>query len=85
MPSVAIAAATYSETNTSRSIASASGTVVPDSSVTGPIGNKAAPVARATPATRKVTASANTTIVAYFTLSRRTRPAGTASSERSVP
>ena len=58
---------------------SASGTVVPDSSVTGPIGNSTAPTARATPVTTNVTASANTTITAYLTTSSRVRPAGTAS------
>ena len=84
-PSEAIAAATYSATNSRRSIASAIGTVVPDSSVTGPTGNRAAPVARPTAATTNVTATANITIAAYFTVSRRTRPAGTASRERSVP
>ena len=78
-PSEAIAAATYSATNSSRTIPPASGTVVPDSSVTGPIGNRAAPVARATAVTPNVTASANTTIAAYFTLRTRARPAGTAS------
>ena len=58
---------------------SASDTVVPDSRVTGPIGNSAAPVARATAATSKVTASPNTTIAANLTPSSRVRPAGTAS------
>src|SRR5262249_2530208 len=42
-PSMAIAADTYSTTNSSRSRPSPSGTVVPDSSVTGPTGNSATP------------------------------------------
>ncbi len=40
-PSAAIAAATYNVTNSSRSSPSASGTVAPDSRVTGPTGNSA--------------------------------------------
>ncbi len=58
-PSEDIAVATYSATNSSRTIPPASDTVVPDSSVTGPMGNRAAPVARATAVTPNVTASAN--------------------------
>ena len=58
---------------------SASETVVPDSRVTGPMGNKMTPTTRATAATSNVTARANTTIEAYLTASRRVRPDGTAS------
>ena len=63
----------------------ASGTVLPDSRVTGPSGNRAAPVASATPVTRNVAASPKVTMAAYFTVSSRARPAGMVSSARSVP
>ena len=64
---------------------SASGTVVLDSSVTGPIGNRARPRPGGhADVTTNVTASANTTITAYLTASSRvTRPAG--QQVRSVP
>ena len=77
-PSEDIAAVTYRATSSSRVIPAASVTVVPDSSVTGPMGNRAAPVARATAVTPNETASANTTITAYFTVRTRALPAGTA-------
>src|SRR5215472_4848855 len=78
-PSAAMAAATYSVTNSSRSSPSASGTVVPESSVTGPTGNSAAPSASETPATITQAASPKMTTATYLTPSSLVRPAGTAS------
>ena len=53
-PSAAIAAATYNVTNTSLSSPSASGTVLPDSRVTGPTGNRPTPTASDTADTMAV-------------------------------
>src|SRR5262249_49008848 len=84
-PSMAMAADTYSTTNSSRSSPSASGTVVPDSRVTGPTGNSATPMISAVAATSRQETTENTTIAAYLTLSSRDRPAGTTSRYRAVP
>ena len=73
-PSDAIAAATYKVTNSSRSRPSGSETVVPDSSVTGPTGNSAAPATRATADTTNVAHNPNVTIAPSFTASSRVRP-----------
>src|SRR5215472_11947210 len=78
-PSMAMAADTYNTTNSSRSSPSESGTVVPDSRVTGPTGNSATPMISADAATSRHEISENTTIAAYLTLSSRARPAGTTS------
>src|SRR5215831_18309803 len=84
-PSAAMAAATYRVTKSTRSSPSPSGMVSPDSSVTGPIGNSAAPVASAAATTTQQADSPNTTIVTYLAASSRVRPAGTVSRYRSVP
>src|SRR5215813_13000087 len=84
-PSAAMAAATYSVTNSTRSSPCPSGTVFPDSSVTGPIGNSAAPVASEAATTTQQADSPNTTIATYLAASSRVRPAGTVSRYRSVP
>src|SRR5215467_13485916 len=84
-PSAAMAAATYRVTKSTRSSPSPSGTVFPDSSVTGPIGNSAAPVAREAATTTQQADSPNTTIDTYLAASSRARPAGTVSRYRSVP
>ena len=78
-PSAAIAAPTYKVTKNSRSSPSASDTVVPDSSVTGPIGKNTAPTISAIADTMNVAHSPNVTITRNFTASSRVRPAGTAS------
>src|ERR1035441_2620358 len=78
-PSAAIAAATYSVTNSSRSSPSASGTVVPDSRVTGPTGNRTTPRIKDTTETSRHDASPKITIAAYLTDSSLARPAGTVS------
>src|SRR5579875_1302263 len=78
-PRAAIAAATYKVTNSSRTSPAASGTVVPDSSVTGPTGNRATPVSSAAAVTTNVAARPKVTIAAYLAASSRVRPAGTAS------
>src|SRR5215468_3180135 len=84
-PSAAMAAATYRVTKSTRSSPCPSGTVFPDSSVTGPIGNSAAPVASEAATTTQQADSPNTTIAAYLAASSRARPAGTVSRYRSVP
>src|SRR3984885_7504824 len=78
-PSAAIAAATYKVTNSSRSRPSGSETVVPDSRVTGPTGNSAAPTTRATADTMNVAQRPNVTNRLNSPASSRARPAGTAS------
>ncbi len=78
-PSAAIAALTYRLTKNSRSSPSASGTVAPDSSVTGPTGKNTAPTTSAVADTMNVAHSPNVTITPNFTASSRVRPAGTAS------
>src|SRR6266516_2382858 len=84
-PSAAMAAATYRVTKSTRSSPCPSGTVFPDSSVTGPIGNSAAPVASDAATTTQQADSPNTTIAAYLAASSRARPAGTVSRYLSVP
>src|SRR6266516_1257679 len=84
-PSAAMAAATYRVTKSTRSSPCPSGTVFPDSSVTGPIGNSAAPVASDAATTTQQADSPNTTIAAYLAASSRARPAGTVSRYISVP
>src|SRR5580704_3775919 len=78
-PSAAIAAQTYSVTNSTRTSPAPSDTVVPDSSVTGPTGNRITPTISATTEAMNVATIAHTTIARYFTASSRVRPAGTAS------
>src|SRR5262249_20488652 len=78
-PSAAMAVATYRVTKSTRSSPSPSGTVFPESSVTGPIGNSAAPVASADATTTQQAASPNATIATYLAASSRVRPAGTVS------
>ena len=51
-------------------------TVAPESSVTGPIGNSTQPTSVPTTTTVSVAATQNTAAAAYFTSSRRMRPAG---------
>src|SRR6478672_2447733 len=84
-PSAAMAAATYRVTKSTRRSPCPSGTVFPDSSVTGPIGNSAAPVASEAATTTQQADSPYTTIAAYLAASSRARPAGTVSRYRSVP
>src|SRR6185437_1548944 len=62
-----------------------SGTVSPDRSVTGPIGNRIAPIASPMTATSVQAVKQNVTIIRYLVTSRRTRPAGTVSNVLSVP
>src|SRR5215472_9616702 len=84
-PSAAMAPATYSVTKSTRSSPCPRDTVFPDSRVTGPIGNSAAPVASAAATTTKHALRPKITIEAYLTASSRVRPAGTVSRYRSVP
>ena len=60
-------------------------TVVPDSSVTGPVWNKISPMISDTTVISRHAARLNTAIAAYLTLSSLVRPAGTVSRPRSVP
>ena len=53
--------------------------MVPDSSVTGPTGNRIAPMIRDTADTSRHAASPKITTAAYLTDSSRVRPAGTVS------
>ena len=53
--------------------------MVPDSSVTGPTGNRIAPTISAATATSAHAARQKITTAAYLTPSSRVRPAGTAS------
>ena len=53
--------------------------VVPDSRVTGPAPNAAAPTTRETAATTSAPAMQNARSATYFTPSSRVRPAGTVS------
>src|SRR6266851_3699591 len=76
-PSPAIAAATKSVTNSTRSSPVASETVVPDSSVTGPTGKRATPVIRAAAVTTAVAHKPNTAIATYLIIRSLVRPAGT--------
>src|SRR5436189_2324570 len=78
-PSMAMAAVTKRTTNSRRSSPSDNGTVVPDSSVTGPTGNSATPMISADAATRRQATRANSTTATYLTLSSLARPAGTTS------
>src|SRR5712691_7419005 len=77
--SAAIAAATYRATNASRSSPAPSEMVVPDSSVTGPIGNSAAPTASAATVTIAQAARQKMTSAVYLIPSSLVRPAGTVS------
>ena len=78
-PSAAIAAATYRVTNSTRSRPSASGTVVPDSSVTGPTGNRVTPQISETAEISAAAHRPNAATDRYLTPSSLVRPAGTAS------
>jgi hypothetical protein len=77
-PSAAIAAATYRTTSSSRTRPAPRLTVFPDSSVTGPTGNRIAPAISAATATVAHAARPKMTTAAYLTVSSRVRPAGTA-------
>ena len=49
---------------------------MPDSSVTGPMGNSSIPISAPARPTTSAAATQNTAQPAYFTASRRSRPAG---------
>src|SRR5215472_14409867 len=72
-------------TASTRSTPEPSGTVVPDSSVTGPVWNSTSPMISESTVTSRQVARLNTQTAAYLTASSRLRPAGTVSSPRSVP
>src|SRR6266568_9052528 len=74
--SAAIAAATYRATNASRSKPAPTEMVVPDSSVTGPTGNSAAPISSAATVTTAHAARQKITSAAYLIPSSLVRPAG---------
>src|SRR5712691_4050955 len=77
--SEASAAATYRATNASRSRPAPSEIVSPDSSVTGPTGNSAAPMISAATVTTAHAARQKMTSAVYLTASSLVRPAGIAS------
>src|SRR5919112_99813 len=64
-------AVTYSATSAARTTADVTGIVVPDSSVTSPVGNSAHPTSSPTTATTIAATSANDSSPPYFTSSRR--------------
>ena len=73
-PTAAVAAQIYSVTSSTRTSPAVSETVVPDSSVTGPTGNRTTPASSATTETANTAATANATIARYFTASSRVHP-----------
>src|SRR6266487_2718502 len=83
--SAAIAAVTYRATSASRSKPAPIEMVVPESSVTGPTGNSAAPVTSAATVTTAHAARQKITSAVYLIPSSLVRPAGMVSRYRSVP